>query len=236
MVTAENREELKEINDISINDFSVGEKDMKNSKPEVMESETSHFGPWMLVRKSPRYKGKGYAAVKENKFDGLGGSRFASLNDNAEVGVENSTQASGHTEATAGKNNKEEGSIIVSKKLKLKSPRETSAETLNLSNKLDSVILHKMKTLQKQGITGLEGRFTQVTLPNPELVDYALLKRGMNTVLNPLTIPPDKDNSSKSQGGMEIDMVSSSHESLGMKEDVNHLVTADLDCQIKTLS
>ncbi|KAK7245384.1 hypothetical protein RIF29_40224 [Crotalaria pallida] len=116
-----------------------------------------------------------------------------------------------------------------------KVPIVTREEAPRQSNKQDLVILHKMKNLQKQGVTGLEGFMSHVIIPNPEMVDYALLNRGANTVLNPLPIPPDKDKTSDHQKGMEIDLASSSLAIACMSNDVNHVENANLDGQISII-
>ncbi|KAK7245915.1 hypothetical protein RIF29_40769 [Crotalaria pallida] len=52
-------------------------------------------------------------------------------------------------------------------------------------------VLHRMRTLMKQGHNGIDGFTTRVVLPNVEMVDFNLLQRGKNTVINPSPEQPD---------------------------------------------
>ncbi|KAK7290525.1 hypothetical protein RIF29_05014 [Crotalaria pallida] len=272
-------EEIKEQNGINIEGINDNGMGMRNNNKMDSKSENSLFGPWMLVRRSTRFKGKGFAAMKENKNEGLSGSRFASLNEEGETMVEDNSHTRGQAEDTAVNNTKDEGVSIVNKKYKVRNPLagkntqsrpkqvqkgpnsfqkqspagskpktaydQTSStdqknenavnkiETPRHNNKHESVILHKMSNLQKQGVTGLEGYITQVVLPNSDMVDYALLKRGSNTVLNP--VPPDKANNAEPDGNMEIDIASTSPAMSGMQNDVNHPVNVDREGQFSII-
>ncbi|KAK7245082.1 hypothetical protein RIF29_39915 [Crotalaria pallida] len=103
------------------------------------------------------------------------------------------------------------------------------AQPVRSNNKNEEVILHQMRLLQKQGVSGLENMYTGVLLPNEETVDFALLNRGANTVINPASIPPDKIPTSKSQLNMEIDVDPANNSLKGMYSDANLSDGVDLE-------
>ncbi|KAK7255701.1 hypothetical protein RIF29_29120 [Crotalaria pallida] len=71
--------------------------------------------------------------------------------------------------------------------------------------------LRTMRIIQKQGITELEGWTTQVLYPSSDIVDFTLLRRGANTVINPITEPLDSEEpSTRPPVSMEIDKIQSS--------------------------
>ncbi|KAK7270409.1 hypothetical protein RIF29_23518 [Crotalaria pallida] len=72
-----------------------------------------------------------------------------------------------------------------------KSPKVVSDEEKRIMKGKEQVILHKMRTLQKQGFSGIDNIATYVVLPNEESVDFDLLQKGKNTVINPIPKPPD---------------------------------------------
>ncbi|KAK7268256.1 hypothetical protein RIF29_20951 [Crotalaria pallida] len=245
------------------------------------KSETSHFGPWVLVRRSPRFRGKGAASLKDINQGGINGSRFASLNEENEMGIEGINPSNANSDEPATRNSKVESLGLLNKKIKIRNPNAgrnpqnrpknlqspkthkgsitnlkhsvepskakhtpdpkkdpilVCEEPLRNSTKTDNVILHKMKILQKQGVTGLENKATQVIVPNPDMVDFARLRRGLNTVINPVTIPPDKDNNTATQDCMDIDKASSSNVTTGIVRDASHPAVVDLEGQFSVMN
>ncbi|KAK7268347.1 hypothetical protein RIF29_21045 [Crotalaria pallida] len=96
--------------------------DMGNTSTVNNKSEPSIFGPWMLVRRSSWFKGKGFAAIKENKQGLMNGSRFSSLIEETGMEIEDTTQSRGLLEDTVNNINKEEGFGPTSKKIKVRNP------------------------------------------------------------------------------------------------------------------
>ncbi|KAK7275874.1 hypothetical protein RIF29_17000 [Crotalaria pallida] len=84
-------------------------------------------------------------------------------------------------------------------------PEVQTTESTKQKNIKETEILHRMRILQKKGHAGLENFVTHVTLPDAEMVEYAQLNRGMHTVINPKSIPPDINSSPKGPKGMEVD-------------------------------
>ncbi|KAK7243796.1 hypothetical protein RIF29_38608 [Crotalaria pallida] len=266
-------EKIGENNEVSNEDIpNKGLNNLTDTK-----SEASHFGPWMLVRKSPRIRGKGLATLKDFNQGGINGSRFASLNEENEMGSEDTNPPRVIVDDSANNNNKEENIGLSTKRIKVRnpyagktpqnrpkqflSPKTFKGPIINqkqppevtkpkqisdlkkdsnvaheepprYSNKTENEILHRMKIMQKQGVTGIDNIATHVFLPDPDMVDFAHLRRGSNTVINPVTVPPDKTINSATQNSMEIDKASSSSVYTGMERDASHPAGVDLEGQI----
>ncbi|KAK7290059.1 hypothetical protein RIF29_04209 [Crotalaria pallida] len=70
-----------------------------------------------------------------------------------------------------------------------KSPKFVSDDEKRIMRGKEQVILHKMWTLKRQGYSGIDNIATYVVLPNEESVDFNLIQRGKNIVINPAPKP-----------------------------------------------
>ncbi|KAK7281186.1 hypothetical protein RIF29_08941 [Crotalaria pallida] len=72
-----------------------------------------------------------------------------------------------------------------------KSQHSAAVEQTRTNKDKELLILHKMRNIVRQGHNGIDNFTTHVVLPNAEMVDFDLLQRGQNTVLNLVPKPPD---------------------------------------------
>ncbi|KAK7266448.1 hypothetical protein RIF29_19092 [Crotalaria pallida] len=169
-----------------------------------MSIQSSHFGPWMLVQRTPKIKGrisrKEHSQSQQAKIKG---SRFEILstdNDEKMPNIEDSSIVV-HTQEDRS-NGKQSNSEDQNRDIVLEQNRDTN----QIQKEKETEILHAMKIIQKQGRGSIDHYITHVATPSNEVINTLHYRNAQQHMTFVSSKPPDIHGSSIVQGSsMEID-------------------------------
>ncbi|KAK7259665.1 hypothetical protein RIF29_25278 [Crotalaria pallida] len=204
--------------------------------PEINDS--SPFGPWMMVRRIPRLKGKGFfrEGIKNGSDKEIispninGGSRFNALETEDVCGEDEDLNVQNYSAMkepcnfdTAPRNDKAKGTFGSSQVIKIRNskgrstidaPSSSSKPDRSLMKEIEKLVLLRMKDLERINPNLLDKVSTQVHYSSPSLQNPL---HGFSPTINEFDsdlVPPIRDGSqpvSIQSQTMEIDGCSNTH-------------------------